>query len=310
MKKGALAEFSRQGLARFMIALLKAMALRDPASAPLAPGLRYTENGQELAVGDGLWGTLDRQGKYLHLFTDTANGTAVAFVTADEGTARSIIALRIRVAESAIREIEAIVVRPLLMGSVTAYADGPDRLDEAGGPDPAWFEPIPAEQRMSRAQLEHVANLYFEAIENNDGQGDYPFADDCIRMEHGYRTSGEPDALDAGAEHDPQTPYAPDFKALGVKEQFETGFFRFVTSIRDRRFVAIDPELGVVCAMGFFDHNGTVRDYNLADGTPAKANLSQPFTWQIAEAFRIENGLITHIEAVLNPAPYGMKPGW
>ena len=213
-------------------------------------------------------------------------------------------------AESAIHEIEAIAVRPGLMGSVTAYANGPARLDEAGEPDPAWHEPIPAEERMSRIELERVANLYFEAIEANDGRGEYPFSSDCIRMEHGYRTTAETDAQEAGVARDPDTPYAPDFKAMGIKEQFETGFFRFVTSIRDRRFVAIDPELGVVCAMAFFDHSGTLRDYQLADGTPVSANLSQPFTWQIAEAFKIENGLITHIEAVLNPVPYGMKPGW
>jgi hypothetical protein len=310
MRKGALAEFTRQGLARYLVALLKAMAARDPAAAPLAPGLRYTENGQELAIGDGLWGTLDRQGKYIHLFTDTANGGAVGFATADEGEARSIVALRIKVAESAIREIEAIVVRPGLMGSVAAYADGPDRLDGAIEPDPAWYTLVPAEERMSRAELERIANCYFAAIEGNDGKGDYPFSDDCVRMEHGYRTAGEPDARDAGVERDPDTPYAPDFKAMGVKQQFETGFFRFVTRIRDRRFVVVDPELGVVCAFAFFDHSGTMRDYRLADGTKAKAGLSQPFSWQIAEAFKIENGLITRIEAVLNPCPYGMKPGW
>ncbi|HSG33986.1 MAG TPA: hypothetical protein VLA37_05580 [Sphingomonadaceae bacterium] len=310
MKKGALAEFTRKGLAQFMEALLKAMATRDPGAAPLALDARYTENGQELAIGDGLWGTLDRAGKYRHLFADTSSGTAVMFTTVSEGDKRAILSVRIRVKDGAIHDVEAIVVRPGLMGSVTAYADGPEKLEQAGGPEPAWFEPIPPEERLGRAELQRIANLYFEAIERNDGKGEYPFADDCVRMEHGYRTSGEPDAKEAGVERDPDTPYAPDFKAMGVKEQFETGFFAFVTNIRDRRFVVIDPELGVVCAMACFDHNGTVRDYRLADGTPAKAGLSQPFTWQIAEAFKVENGLITLIEAVLSPVPYGMKPGW
>jgi hypothetical protein len=257
---------------------------------------RYTENGQELAIGDGLWATCDATGPYRHDFVDSATGSAVSFVTITEGAARALAA--IRVADS---EIEAIVVRPGLLGGVSAYPDGPDRLD-AAGIEPRWFAPIPPAKRMPRAALVRIANAYFSAIERNDGKGFYPFSDDCVRFEHGYQTSGEP--------RDDDTPYAPGLKAMGVKAQFETGFFRFVTAIRDRRFVTIDEELGVVCALAFFDHAGTVRDYALADGTPVSAGLTRPFTWQIAEAFRIENGLITRIEAILQPCPYGMKPNW
>lgn len=273
--------------------VLAALVSRD---TPGLAGARYTENGQELAIGDGLWATCDAIGPYRHDFVDRATGDAMTFVTITEGGARGLAAIRV-----AADEIEAIVVRPSLLGSVAAYPDGPDRLD-AAGIEPRWFEPIPPAERMDRAELQRIANAYFSAIERNDGKGFYPFADDCVRFEHGYQTSGEP--------RDDDTPYAPGLKGMGVKEQFETGFFRFVTAIRDRRFVAIDEELGVVCAMAFFDHAGTVREYELADGTPVNAGLTRPFTWQIAEAFRIENGLITRIEAILQPCPYGMKPNW
>jgi hypothetical protein len=289
---------------------LEALTGRDPARAGLARGARYTENGQALALGDGLWATADAIGAYRHDFVDPATASAVCFTTVSEGAARAILVARLKLAGDALAEIETIVVRPGLLGTVSAYPDGPERLDASGAPDAAWLAPIPAEERVSRAELQRIANCYFSAIERNDGTGEYPFAEDCVRMEHGYHTAREPDALQAGLDRDPDTPYAPDFKALGVKQQLATGFFRFVTAIRDRRFVAIDPELSVVCAMAFFDHAGTVRDYRLADGSPAKAGLSQPFTWQIAEAFKIERGLITRIEAVLNPCPYGMKPGW
>src|SRR5688572_30325904 len=36
---------------------LTAMAAHDPAKAPIAPGTRYTENGVELPLPDGLWRT-------------------------------------------------------------------------------------------------------------------------------------------------------------------------------------------------------------------------------------------------------------
>lgn len=283
--------------------VLAALVSRDTSALA---GARYTENGQELAVGAGLWATCDATGPYRHDFTDSRTGDAASFVTITEGSARALAAIRVN---EALSEIEAIVVRPGLLGSVSAYPDGSDKLD-AMGIEQRWFDPIPAAERIDRAELQRIADAYFSAIQQNDGKGFYPFSDDCVRYEHGYRTSGEPDARDAGMEQDPETPYQPNFKAMGVKEQFETGFFRFVTSIRDRRYIAINEELGVVCALAFFDHDGTLRDYRLADGTRVSAGLTRPFTWQIAEAFRIENGLITRIEAILQPCPYGMKPGW
>ena len=36
----------------------------------------------------------------------------------------------------------------------------------------------------------------------------------------------------------------------------------------------------------------------------------QPHTWQIAEIFKIEKGLITKIDAFLQRSPYGMNSGW
>jgi hypothetical protein len=62
--------------------------------------------------------------------------------------------------------------------------------------------------------------------------------------------------------------------------------------VRDRRFVAVDRERGIVFAFGFFDHH--------------RIN----WTWQLAELFRIENGQIRRIEAIFHRAPFGMVSGW
>jgi hypothetical protein len=35
-----------------------------------------------------------------------------------------------------------------------------------------------------------------------------------------------------------------------------------------------------------------------------------PWTWQLAEMFKIEKGKIRQIEAVLQRVPYGMNSGW
>jgi hypothetical protein len=85
----------------------------------------------------------------------------------------------------------------------------------------------------------------------------------------------------------------------------------FVTRIRDRRFVAVDRERGIVFAFGFFDHAaGDTRHFTTPDGRNISAGPISPWTWQIAELFKIEDNKIRRIEAILHRSPYGMTSGW
>lgn len=98
---------------------------------------------------------------------------------------------------------------------------------------------------------------------------------------------------------------------MGCKEQFESGMFAYVTRIRDRRFVVVDPERSLAFAFAFFDNAaGDARNVTLADGRQVVSGPSVPWTWQIAEVFKIEDGLIGPVESVLHPVPYGLVSGW
>ena len=169
-----------------------------------------------------------------------------------------------------------------------------------------WTQALPGAERASRAELVRVANLYFSGIELNDGKGQYPIADSCARLENGAVTAGDP-ATVVGPDVQPP----PARPRLGCRAQFETGMFHYVTRIRDRRFVVIDPERGLAFAFGFFDNAaGEARNVTLRDGTTVVSGPSIPWTWQIAEVFRIEKGLIVAVESVLHAVPYGMGSGW
>lgn len=292
----------RTRLAEGLDTVLAALAARGGG---LSGGPRYTENGVALPVGEGLWATADRIGPYRHAVYDPDAGQAACFVTVTEGRTRSIASLRIKLDDEAVREIEAVVARPPLFGGVDAFGDGPAALDASGGPDAAWFAEIPAAERPGRAELQRIADMYFVGLEKNDGRGEYPFADDCVRIENGFRVTQVPPAPTAG-----KTPYAETLRSLSAREQFETGFFRFVDRIRERRFPVIDEARGTVFSFAFFDHSGTVREYSLADGTRVTAGIDRPFSWMIAEAFRVERGLITRIEALMTQVPYGLPSGW
>src|SRR6516162_7123425 len=61
--------------------VLQAMLAHDASRLPLAKGVRYSENGQFLEIGDGLWGTASKiamPGKSddAARFADPVSGTA------------------------------------------------------------------------------------------------------------------------------------------------------------------------------------------------------------------------------------------
>ena len=162
---------------------------------------------------------------------------------------------------------------------------------------------------MSRADLIKTANMYFSGMQRNDGKGQYPFADDCNRIENGRQSTNLP-TPPGETRPDPKTAtnYSAQWSCL---EQFKSGLLHFVTRIRDRRYVAVDRERGIVFSFAFFDHSaGDTRHFKTPDGRAVTAGPAQPWTWEIAELFKIERGKIRQIEAVLDRSPYGMLSGW
>jgi len=295
--------------------VLGAMIAHDASKLPLAPGVRYTENGQALALNDGFWNTASGRGKYSHYFLDPRTDQAGFMGVVKENGDDVIVAMRIALQGRNISEIETIMGRS---GLGTAGPSGSKTLEAMGKPDDIWFKDIPASERATREDVIRVSNMYFSNLQNNDGKGDYSFfADDCYRLENGTQTTSgphsapprAPPAAGAPAPAPARRP-GPDMFSLGCAQGFKTGYFRIVTRIRDRRFPLVDEEKGVAFAFAFFDHAGNVHDFPLSDGTISPGGIKAPFTWEIAEAFRIEHGKIKTVEAVLNNAPYGMKAGW
>lgn len=277
-------------------AYVDAVIGHDAQRLPLAAGVKFTENGQRLALDDGLWHTASGKGDYALKLADVERAQAVLMGTIREAGEPAVLVARLGVADRKIAELETLVIR---------NADVAKRLDEIGTPRRTWSEPVPAGDRLPRADLVRIANGYFSGIERNDGKGGYPLAADCARLENGLVLAGDPALVS------PRALGRPNGPQVGCLEQFQSGIFYYVTRIRDRRFVLVDPERGVVFAFAFFDNaGGDSRFGTLPDGRRVESGPKQPFTWQIAEAFKIERGLIGPVESVLQEAPYGMGSGW
>jgi hypothetical protein len=209
-------------------------------------------------------------------------------VNDDQGT-NVAVAIRLKIVDGKITEVEQLAIRPTVQlgggggarggsaggrGAAPAAAAVPaqstgDRVAAMKDPNPIFSQVIPENERASREELVTQANYYFTALARHDGNGYYPFTEGCVRFENGTTTTND---------------------CLG---QF-TGHSldNIVDRIRDRRFVAVDRERGVVFSFAFFDH------YRIN------------WTWQLAELFKIEKGKIRRIEAVFHQAPFGIPSGW
>ena len=147
-------------------------------------------------------------------------------------------------------------------------------------------------------------------MQKNDGKGDYPFAPDASVTR--TATSAPTRRTPAGqTKPDPKTATSLLRASGAAWSSSSPGLIHFVNRIRDRRFVAVDQERGIVFAFGFFDHSGgETRKFKSPGGRDVVAGPVQPWTWQIAEIFKLEKGLITKIDAFLQRSPYGMNSGW
>jgi len=268
---------------------LAAVAARDPSRVLAAPGLRYTENCQELGLGSGLWATATGLGPYRLDVADPEAGQVGVFATVEEMGNLAVLALRLAVRDRRVAEAEALVAR---LGNPIF---SPESLFR---PRPELTRAVPEGARCPREELIAIANLYFDGIERNDG-GIIPVTDECLRLENGVQTTLNPER---------QSPVA----RMRVAEAISTGIYAYIPRIRDRRYPVVDEDRGLVLGIVFFEHPGNLKTVEVAGvGTVDLAPFTQkPTSAMIAEVFKVEDRRITQIEAVLEFLPYGIRPGW
>jgi hypothetical protein len=246
------------------------------------------------------------RGSYRLFVSDVPAGRVAFIGTLREENAQNrdgalvLVALHLKVENRQVSRIELFVVR---------NENAARNVERLGTPHHLFTEAVPPAARMSRADLVKIANMYFSGMQQNDGRGVYPFADDCDRFENGSQSTNAP-AQAGQARPDPKT--ASNYSGQwSCREQFESGLLHFVSRIRDRRYVAIDQERGLVFSFIFFDHMaGDTRHFTTPDGRAVTAGPTTPWTWELAEMFKIDDGKIRRIEAILERAPYGMGSGW
>ena len=283
----------RACLMGFLGDTMKAIGARNPAGLKLAPNARYTENNVEMPIGGhGVWATATGIAPTALTAADSQTGEAAWIGYIQEHGAPIYFALRLKVLDRQIAEIEAVATRnvglPLPWGDFSKIAH-----------DPAFEQVLTPEQRRPRERLRAVADSYFNTVELNDGVVFAPFHEDCGRLENGILTTRQT-ALSG--------PGGGDASSIspGCEAQFKLGIYRINKRIRERRYPIIDEERGVVVATGFFDHANYFDRYKLTDGREMKTALKWPNSISLIEAFKVVDGKIYRIETVFSYVPYFM----
>jgi hypothetical protein len=290
---------NRECLAGVMSSYLQALTSHDPAKLSVTKNVKYTENGVRLNLGDGLWRTASAMPTYrLDVIDDEAGQVGLLGRISENGN-NNWFAVRLKVEQNhKVSQIEALINRSISAGPGAGPPGGAKGNTE---PNPLMAEEIAKDGRLSRAALARIGNSYFTGMADEDSSANVPFSPQCQRRENGTVTANNPDSPKGSMQW------------LDCKSQFDTGFSVIVTNIRERRFAIVDRTKNLAFGWGYFDHDGTHAKFSRTlDHTPADVapTFRQPITFYIAEVFKIEDGKIRQIEAVLTTVPFRMESGW
>lgn len=278
---------------------LDAMVAHDPSKAPLAPGVQYAQDNVPLKIGQALWATATKRGKYIHYFADPEQGDVGFIGVVYEEDVAGIMIARLKVLNGQITEAEQFMAHD---------PHGAALYEKLGAPEPLWLQPIPIDKRETRAALGQAAYMYYEGLQLNDGRGVYAFTPDCRRIEDAVPTTNQPAPTNYGhADND-----VGDFTTMNCTDQYKLGFLGFTTGCRHRRFLVTDVERGAVLANAYLDFDGTITSVKLTDGRVWKVPpyFMTPRTNQSNEAYRIELGSIRLIEMTMYEIPFNMEPAF
>jgi hypothetical protein len=271
---------ARACLNDLLVTVLQAIADHRPADAKLAPDIRYTENGQPLKPGDGIWQTatavampgdgLSSLGPSMRAYklalADPATGQAACLCAVNENGTPGMMALRIRAAAGKVTEIEAIIVREEGAGprggTLALFRTQPIAEFTAK----AFTEPAPQltarpSQRTVKAVMAVDVGRWLDTVAYNHR------AQPPMALEGANRLNGRD--LDA-----PPT-----------------------ADVRARRTLLLDEETGLALFAAVLDHDG-------------KAAPEVPRSNLLAGVMKIDAGKIQRVEALERWVPYGMTTGW
>lgn len=267
---------------------MKDVVTKDFSKLPWGDTVRFTENNVAMMIGEGYWGAGPGVMGNGIVLPDPTTGNVVWYgITTEHGQA-AYHALRLKVANKAITEVESYFGRegtPDLFAPVTSYRVSED-----------FTKSLRANERTARDRMTALVDGWFNSRQLNDGKLFTSISDNCVRIVNGKDTT--------------QGDYWAANIAKGCKAQLEQGLHKPADRIRDRRYPVVNEETGLVVAISLEDHAVRYLDYKSTTGADLKVEVPYPNTHGRLELFKIVNGEITRVEGVSTFLPYYIHSLW
>lgn len=249
---------------------LNAMLRHEPALLPLSDDVRFTEDNEELSIGEGLWQGIEGYGTFRQDILDVSESTAGVHVLAMENGMPVLVATRLKVEAGEVTEIESTVVRSREEGMIY----NPDAILAASD---AMNVVPPADQRDSREDMIEMALRYPEGLRvGSFVESDVRFSEEAYRFENGQLMAGPGCSFIPGCDN--------------IREQALPTLAGITAQV-----AAVDEEQGIVWLRMNFGSGSVMQ---------AEGELS---VW---EMFKIYDGRIQAVEAFMEIMPEGSGMGW
>lgn len=278
---------------------LAAVTSHDPAAAPLAGDMRFVENAQRIAVGEGLWQSITGGPTAFSIHVpDPVNHSAGWIGMMERQGKPVLVALRLKLDGDRIAEVE---------HRVTDVRD--TVLDRLKTPRAGLLADVAADKRLDHAALIRIGGSYYDALDDNDGTK-MPFAADCQRQENGMVTAGE--GAGAGPASQGISPIARDCAG-----QLSSGVMAYITTVDDRQVFAADPQTGLAMGFSVLRHPMDFAPYEVTSMDGSKSLWTrerlgyEPWDNVAAHIWKIgADGKVHEIEAMGFSAPSGTPTHW
>ncbi len=304
---------NRAGLTDLIEQVPDAIIASCPHRLPLAEHCRYTENGVQVKMGEGLWKSVMGLRGYNIALVDPQTGQAGWFGALNERGLFAMLALRLKVDEGYISEIEAIIPRPELPAEGSGISASVQTMympllsadlnrDGFDKPAPVLMQGGSAKRNDLTAAVEG----YFEAFVRKNGSL-APLAPGCIRRENGVMAcnNAQGPVIDKSK---------PEFRLFSrdCAGELTAGFLAEVANLRSHRTLVVDESQGLALDLALIDNPGMAKSVTVAGvgDIAVPASYRTPWTDLHVQLFKVKAGKITHIEGLVRRVPYGQKSGW
>ena len=250
---------NRRCLLEFLQTYTEGLLDNDTSRIKIASSLRVTSNGVDVQLGKGeVWGLAKRM-PYRQAFVDPVTGAAMFLGTVTNAPTSQGERWWFYMLRLKVVAQQVTEVEEISYDGMLRGAAA-SKLTQA---DRIYDAVLPPGEQVSRAELVATANKYFDVVSGTLDYHDVPWHPECSRLEDALLTVNQPDSPGS---------CAGEFKNPRIK-----------WIVRNRRVYIADVERGVVVAVANFTSPPEYPNNNAS---------------VVFEVFKIQDGLIRHIEAM------------